>query len=351
MITLSITMDLLKLFKRHKLMLGLLALAVILGGCSKSGTMKVYKGSVFGTTYTVKFFSDAEFDARKRIDSVFDLVNSSMSTYIPDSKISRINKGDTTVVLDAPFKEVLNRSYRLAGKTYGYFDPTVGALADAWGFGPSGSFIAMDSAKVDSIMEFTGFSKLRLTPRGDRIIKSDPRVTLDFNAVAKGYAVDLIARVLIFEKVDNFLVEIGGEVVGLGENIDKQKPWIVGVENPNREEGPTYITTLKLDKKALASSGNYRKYRVDEQTGEKYVHTIDPKTGFTKKGNILGVSVLSNSCLKSDAIATGLMAMNQILVKDFALKNADVEILMVYLDENKEEKVWMTAGFSELVVE
>jgi len=235
MITRLTIMDLSKLFKTKSLVFGLIALALMFSSCSK-GTMKVYKGSVFGTSYTVKFFSDNEFDARKKIDSVFDMVNNSMSTYIPDSKISRINKGDTTVVLDAPFKEVLNKSYRIWRQTYGYFDPTVGALVDAWGFGPNEGFIKMDSAKVDSIMEFTGFQYIQLNISGTHINKSDPRVTLDFNAVAKGYAVDLVSRVLIGENVENFLVEIGGEVVALGQNIDTQKPWIVGVENPNKEE-------------------------------------------------------------------------------------------------------------------
>lgn len=351
MITRSITTDLLKLFKHYYQLLGLTIILLVSTGCSNGGNMKVYKGSVFGTSYTIKFFGGSDFDARRKIDSVFDLVNNSMSTYIPDSKISRINKGDTTVVLDAPFKEVLNKSYRIFGQTYGYFDPTVGALADAWGFGPSGTFVKMDSAKVDSIMQFTGFQKIKMNVQGTHLQKSDPRVTLDFNAVAKGYAVDLVARVLIAQQVDNFLVEIGGEVVGLGQNIDAQKPWVVGVENPNQESGNGILAAVKLNKKALASSGNYRKFRIDEETGEKYVHTIDPKTGFTKKGDILAISVLSNSCLKSDAIATGLMAMNQYLVKDFARKNANVDILMVYLDENEEEKVWMTTGFNELIVE
>lgn len=350
MITRLITKDSLKSNSVFTLALGFIVISFAFTSCGSNG-MKVHKGTVFGTSYTVKFFSDKKFDSRKKIDSVFQLVNSSMSTYIPDSKISRINKGDTTVILDAPFKEVLSRSYRIWGQTYGYFDPTVGALADAWGFGPSGHFIEMDSTKVDSIMEFTGFSKIKLTSEGDRILKADPRVTLDFNAVAKGYAVDLVARVLITEKVDNFLVEIGGEVVASGQNLESEKPWVVGVENPNREASNQFIAAVTLDKKALASSGNYRKFRIDEGTGEKYVHTIDPKSGFTKKGDILGISVLSTSCLKSDAMATGLMAMNQYLVKDFARKNADIEILMVYLDENEEEKTWMTAGFQELVVE
>jgi thiamine biosynthesis lipoprotein len=318
--------------------------------CGKDGAI-TKSGEALGTTYQVKYFSDSNINVQQQIDSIFDLVNASMSTYIPTSKISRVNAGDSTVVLDDAFKEVLAHSYRIWKETNGYFDPTVGALVNAWGFGPGKPIANMDSVKVDSLRQFTGFGKIRLTYDGNKILLGENQPYLDFNAVAKGFTVDLIGRMLDEYKIENYLVEVGGELIAKGINVAKESDWVVAIENPKQEEASPFITSLKLKNKALASSGNYRKFRIDEKTGTKYVHTIDPTTGFTKQGDIVAISVLTDTCLRADALATGLMAMNQYLVKLYARNHEDVEIYMVHLDDKGEQKVWMTKKFSELLAD
>lgn len=317
--------------------------------CNDHKTVTI-AGPALGTSYQIKYFSETEMDIQARIDEVIDRVNQSMSTYIPDSKISRINKGDTTVVIDDAFREVLNHSYRIWVKTNGYFDPTVGALVNAWGFGPEKGLKKMDSARVDSIMQFTGFGKITTTSDG-RIQKADPRVYLDFNAIAKGYTVDLMARMLDSLNIENYLVEIGGEVIAKGINLEKNTDWVVAIDNPRQEIERTYAATLRLKDRAMASSGNYRKFRIDPMTGEKYVHTIDPKTGYTKKSNLLAVSVIAKTCMEADAYATAFMAMELGLVKSFVTIDKSLEVFVVYLDENGEEKIFMTHNFNEMLME
>ena len=171
-------------------------IVVLLGGCSlEQGTVKNQTiGNALGTTYSIIYLADKEIDYQQEIDSVFAVVNQSMSTYWPDSDITKINQGDSTLVVDAMFKEVFELSRGVYEKSNGYFDPTVGTLVNAWGFGP-GQQIAMDSTTVDSLLQYVGFDKVQLTNKGT-ISKANPAVFFDFNAVAKGYAIDRLGALL-----------------------------------------------------------------------------------------------------------------------------------------------------------
>ena len=251
-------------------------------------------GGALGTSYSITYLTKENQNYQQEIDSVFEVINQSMSTYWPDSDISRINNGDSTLQVDQMFREVFALSKAVHQKTEGYFDPTVGVLVNAWGFGP-GKLMALDSTKVDSLLQYVGFDKVRIT--GDnRILKTHPEIRFDFNAIAKGYAIDRLAIMLDDKGVDNYLVEVGGEIVAKGENKLKQKPWTLGVDDPQVEQGRRLKITLELKNGALASSGNYRKFRIDSITGEKYVHTIDPRSGYTKNSNVLSASVIAPSC-------------------------------------------------------
>ncbi|MBT8180429.1 MAG: FAD:protein FMN transferase [Eudoraea sp.] len=305
-------------------------------------------GGALGTSYSITYLTEKELDLKSEIDSVFEVINHSMSTYIPDSDISRINKGDTTVRIDQMFREVFQLSQEVYSNTNGYFDPTVGALVNAWGFGP-GDIVEMDSSKVDSILQFVGLDKVRLNSDGT-ITKNDPRIFIDFNAIAKGYAIDRLAILLDQKDIENYLIEVGGEIISKGENKIKNKSWIVGIDDPQIEEGRRLKLTLKLADKAMASSGNYRKFRIDSITGQKYVHTIDPKTGYTRNSNILAVSVIANDCARADAYATAMMAME--LAESKKLLNLDEELdaYIIYLEKDGEVAEFMTPGFKKLVV-
>ncbi|WP_396633638.1 FAD:protein FMN transferase [Maribacter sp. R86514] len=305
-------------------------------------------GGALGTSYSIISITPEEMDLQQEIDSVFAVVNQSLSTYIPESDISRINSGDTTVVVDKMFQEVLDFSKSIHQETSGFFDPTVGTLVNAWGFGPERQ-ISMDSLKIDSLLNFVGLDKVTLDDN-HRIVKANPNIYLDFNAIAKGYAIDRLATMLDAKSIENYLIEVGGELVAKGKNTIKDKFWTVGIDDPEMEGSRATKILIHLNDKALASSGNYRKYRVDEETGKKFVHTVNPITGYTQISNTLAVTVLADNCATADAYATAFMAMN--LDEAFKLinENEKLEAYIIYIDENGITKEYSTEGFKSVVV-
>lgn len=321
---------------------------LILSSCSKGINRNYNSGEAMGTTYNIIYLTGEPMDLQEQFDSVFRDVNASMSTYIPESDISRINSGDSTVVIDSMFRDVMAISGEVHAKTGGYFDPTVGVLVNAWGFGP-GSTMEMDSATVENLLEYVGFEKLVIRP-DFTIGKQHSGILLDFNAVAKGYTIDRLAAVLDRNGVAHYLVEVGGELVGKGMNLLKEKPWVVGIDDPQVEEGRALKIRVQLKDKALASSGNYRKFRVDSVSGRKYVHTIDPISGFTKDSNVLAASVLANSCAVADAYATAFMAMDLDESIKLLVEQKELEAYIIYLDEEGKTKEFMTTGFEEIIL-
>lgn len=328
---------------------GILWAAIFLFGCGPSGPLQeqVYRGGALGTSYAIKLYAPDDTPFEGAIDSVFEVVNQSLSTYIPDSDISRINRGDTSVVVDAMFQEVFRASGEIYERTGGYFDPTVGILVDAWGFGP-GAQLAMDSARVDSLLRYVGFEKVRLGKDG-RLQKAHPGIRLDFNAIAKGYAVDRLAVMLEEAGIRDYLVEVGGEIRASGQNRDRKAPWVVGIEDPRAAGNRATIRTIRFTDRAMASSGNYRKFRIDSVTGQKYVHTIDPHTGFSRNSNILATSVLAATCMEADGYATALMAMELEESEALLSKSPGLEGYIIYVDAKGETRELMTPGFRELV--
>ncbi len=339
-------------FGMTKLMLLILFLTIlglILNSCDseKKHIKNQNVGGALGTSYSIIYLSGSKLDFQTEIDSVFDVVNQSMSTYISTADISKINKGDSTVVIDKMFKEVFELSKEIHRKTDGYFDPTVGTLVDAWGFGP-GEQIALDSVKVDSLLKYVGFDKVELTSHGT-IKKERPEIKFDFNAIAKGYAIDRLASMLDENGISDYLVEVGGEVVGKGMNRIKEKDWVVGIDDPTDEGSGQARQLINLKNRAMASSGNYRKFRIDEETGEKYVHTIDPKTGYTKNSSTLAVTVLAKDCATADAYATAFMAMDMIDVEKLLLNLDSIDAYIIYSDAQGSIKEFLTDGFKKVV--
>ncbi len=305
-------------------------------------------GDAFGTTYNIQYESKEDFQEALKL--VFDRVNQSMSTYMPTSDISRINQGDTTVVVDEMFKEVFTTSKDIWVKTKGAFDPTVGTLVNAYGFGPTKSLKNIDSTKVDSLMQFVGMEKVEITS-ADRIRKQYPEIYLDFNAIAKGYTLDLLAKVLDEKGVPNYLIELGGEVVAKGKNPDKDALWAVGIDNPTISDGVEIYKVLTLEDRAMASSGNYRKFIEDPDTGQKFVHSINPDTGWPQKSNVLSVTVLAENCKLADAYATSFMIMELEETKTFLNNNSQLDVYIIYTDDEGNLQEWMTDGFEDVIVE
>lgn len=328
--------------------IGVLLTIIALSACSDRKPKAIYnQGHAFGTTYFIQYYSSEDQNLKPGVDSVIAAINQSVSTYIPDSDISRINRGDTTVVVDEYFKEAYLISARLHEETEGYFDPTVGVLRNAYGFGEVKPMERIDSLVLDSLMKYVGFNKVRIT-EDNRVYKEFPQIYFDFNAVAKGSGLDHIGDYLESKGITDYLIELGGEILAKGENIAKGKPWVVGIETPDSDlDNRSYEATVQLKNEGLAASGNYRKFRVDSITGIKYVHTINPLTGSAEKSDVTSATVIAPTCGEADAYATSFMAMG--FERSVALLNnlPGVDAYLTYTDENGEDKVYITTAFKE----
>lgn len=320
----------------------------------KQSKINVLKGTIFGTYYIIKYnhtHLNSKTDLQKGIDSVFNKINKSLNTYIPDSDISKINKGDTTIVTDKLFKDVFKLSEKIYKQTNGYFDPTIGNLRNAYGFGDTKPLKNISQKQLDSILQYTGLQKVKLLTDG-KITKLHPQIYLDFNAIAKGYAVDKIIEYFNTAKVEDISVEIGGEVRVKGKNPTKNKAWSIGIESVNsKTENRTTRAIIALKNKAIAGSGNFRKNRTDPISGKKYVHTINPLTGKAEQGNILSAYVIANTCAEADGYATALMAMDIEKSKKITNSLKNIDAYLVYSDEKGNIKTFITKGFQKIILE
>lgn len=309
------------------------------------------EGEALGTTYHISYFSDQSIDIEKSLDSIFDLVNGSMSTYQSDSDISRINRGEVDVKVDEMFREVFELSAQVYRESGGYFDPTVGDIVNLYGFGSEQGVTDPDSTMADSLMKFVGMDKVELTDDGV-LVKKYPEVYIEFNAIAKGYAIDVIGDFLDAQDVDNYLIELGGELLAKGKNLTKDTYWRVGVDAPQSDaEKREMIAVLELRNRAMATSGNYRKFRVDPETGTQYVHTINPLTGFPERGDLLSATVLAPNCALADAYATAFMAMGYERAKALVEGLQDIDVFFLYLDQDGQKKEYLTSGLQEVIID
>ncbi|MGB2171681.1 MAG: FAD:protein FMN transferase [Flavobacteriaceae bacterium] len=280
-------------------------------GCQSGPKTVSHSGYALGTTYNIQYAPlEADYErVQKGVDSLFFDINKSLSTYLPESDISKINRGDTALVVDHHFKAVFHKANIVWHKSDGYFDPTVGAWVNAYGFGPDKPLKTISAKQRDSLMNITGWAKLSID-KSSRVIKRHPSIYIDFNAIAKGYTVDVIANYLKSLGSQNHLVEIGGEIVALGHSPKTNAAWKIGIDNPlQKGDNRTLQNIQTLTNQALATSGNYRKFRVDESTGEKYVHSINPLNGLPSRSKVLSASVKAPDCMTADAYATALMIM------------------------------------------
>ncbi|WP_435261569.1 FAD:protein FMN transferase [Tenacibaculum sp. nBUS_03] len=311
---------------------GILVLFVFFG-CNEKEEKNIVKlkGVVFGTTYNITYLD--KINHQKSIDSLFGLVNKSLSTYIPTSDISKINKGDSTVVVDDMFVDVFEIAKRIYSETNGYFDPTIGRLIDAYGFGSGREKKDLSSEEITELMKGVGFDKVKLLNR--KVYRETSNIEFNVNAFAKGYGVDVIGWFLESKKIKNYLVEIGGEIRARGKKHGKL--WKVAIEKPNVDGTRSLQKIIELNDESMATSGNYRKYKVNEN-GEKIVHTVNPKTGLAFESNLLSVSVrLKGDCADVDAYATAFLAMGLDKTKEFLLKHPELKVVLLY--NNKDNKL------------
>lgn len=309
---------------------------------SNTGRWQEDSGPVFGTFYSVKYQSPERFD--KEIREVLAGVDASFSIFNDSSTVSRLNHGDSTFS-DTLFTYALVWATQIARETRGAFDFTVGPLVNAWGFGfKSGTFPT--ESQVDSLREFVGYEKLyweHSRERGGLIRRSDPRMMMDFGAIAKGYGVDCVARLLESKGVGNYMVMIGGEVVVRGQNPEGN-PWTIGVEEPvdSRDSiASTYNKILHLTDCAVATSGNYHNYFY--HNGKKISHTIDPRTGYPATTSMLSATVIASTCMQADAYATSFMVMGPDSARAFLAKHSDLRAYFIY-EEDGQRRTWQSKG-------
>ena len=311
---------------------------LLLGISCKQATDQSIKiaGNAQGTTYHISFIPGDSAINKEAIDSIFRVIDSSLSTYVPASIISRINKNDTSVAVDDYFIDVFNRSLAISASTDGFFDVTVAPLINAWGFGFT-KRAQVDSALVDSLLDFVGYKRVYL--EGKKLIKGKPQLMIDFNAIAQGYTVDILAAFLESKGISNYLVELGGEVKAKGKK-SKEHYWTVGIDQPNEEvtDGRPLTAVIQLNNRALATSGNYRKFYIEN--GKKRAHIIDPHTGYPATHTLLSATVLAGDCATADAYATAFMVMGMERAKNFLSEHPELQLEVFFIYD--ESGVWKT---------
>ena len=300
------------------------------------------EGQIFGTTYHITYAGTNDLD--KEIRAELQRVDDALSMFNKQSVLSKFNRNEKYDVSNARFNDVVRLSLQLSRETDGAFDITVAPLVNEWGFGFKHRE-RINASKIDSLRAFVGYDKLFY--EGNRLNKRDSRVTIDCGAVAKGYGVDCVARLLSSKGCTNYMVEIGGEVVVKGKNA-KGKKWTIGINKPVDDSTKTVSevqSILHVSDCGIATSGNYRNfYYVD---GRKVSHTIDPKTGQPVQHSLLSATVLTPSCAKSDALATSFMVMGLDRAKAFLAKHKDVQAYFIFADGQGKYNVWMTEGMQK----
>jgi thiamine biosynthesis lipoprotein len=321
-------------------------LLLFAGLCYGQGPIRI-EGNAQGTTYHITYFDLQNRDFSSDIETILQEFDKSVSTYLPTSLISQINANKKNVIVDAYFITCFNKAKEIWKNTNGAFDPTVYPLVNAWGFGP-GKKQKIEKHKIDSILKFVGFNLIEL--KGNKVVKKDPRVALDFNAFAQGYSVDVISEFLSLKGIRSYMVEIGGEVYAKGKKPDGDN-WKVGIEKPidNKESENPLKAIAKLENMAIATSGNYRRFIIED--GIKYAHHIDPKTGYPTKNNLLSASVFSKECISSDANATGILVMGLEKAKAFLEQHQELQAYLIYSDDQGNYQTYETPGIKTILSE
>ena len=303
------------------------------------------KGMIFGTVYHVTYQNSDNLN--DQIVAELNKVDSSLSMFNKQSVITKVNNNQD-IEVDQMFGDVFTLARTVSADTDGAFDITVAPLVNAWGFGfKSGNMPSRHT--IDSLRTFVGYKRVEM--HDNRIVKADPRVMLDCSAIAKGYGCDVVAELLRRKGIDNFMVEIGGEVVTSGIS-EKRVPWKIGVTKPSDDSlsvNNELQTVLNITDKAMATSGNYRNFYY--KNGKKYAHTIDPATGYPVQHSLLSATVISDRCAKADAYATAFMVMGLEKAKKVLDRHRDLMAYLIYSDHKGEYKVWFSPSLRDKIIE
>ena len=302
--------------------------------------MVSFSGETQGTTYHIKYRDERQRSFQKEIDSLLAEIDKSLSIYRPDSEISQFNRSMSHRFRLPHFYAVLKKSAEVFRATKGAFDPTVLPLVEAYGFGPTkgpkGEFV-----NVDSLLQYVGFQYI--TFDSVLVVKQKPNICLDLNSIAQGYSVDQVASLLEAQNIQQYMVEIGGEVRTKGQKNAGQ-PWTIGIENPLH---PAKLQTkMNLTNRAMTTAGNYRNRY--EANGQLFSHIVNPKTGEMEKSSILSVTVFANDAITADGHDTAFFVMGLDAVKEFLVNRKDMDVYILYSDEAGQLKTYSTDGLKNL---
>jgi thiamine biosynthesis lipoprotein len=295
------------------------------------GDYVTISGLALGTSFKITY---KDYKKRNYYDSVVNIFNrfeNSLSLYRENSIISKVNRNED-VILDDYFINMFNRAQEITEQTDGAFDISAAPLFEVWGWGEKKK-IKVTPQMIDSLKQYTGMDKIRV--EGRKMIKNNPNVRINANAIAKGYCSDIVAEFIERQGIKDYLVEVGGETVIKGKNRSG-KDWRIGVDKPfdgNMIPGQSLQAVVNVSDKSLATSGDYRRYYIEN--GIKYSHTIDPKTGYSAKQNVLSVTVIAHDCMTADALATAFMVMGVEKTKEFLKQYPDIEVFLLYSDKEE----------------
>lgn len=296
---------------------------------NKSNTPIRMEGSTMGTSWHVTAFDPEQRNLQHELDSLLLLVNRSISTWDSTAEISRFNQSERGIAFQLPyFLPPLKVSSLVHAASGGAYDPTVMPLVNAWGFGPE-KISTPDTARILKTLEFIGFGKIRITE--DSVLKSDPRVQLDFSAIGQGYGADVVAEYLRSKGIQDMLVELGGEGMAIGINRESGKPWKLGLVDPR--DPKKFIGYIELTNRSFSTSGNYFNYR--EVDGLRYSHTIDPSTGFPAERAIMSATVFAEDCATADAWATAFMTMGHEKAIELLKQHPEIDALLLWSAQNE----------------
>ena len=323
----------------NKLLIGFLLTGLILSGCRETKPVFAnFTGYAQGSTYSIVYENKKNMDPaelKQKVEKILSNFDMSLSNYKDSSIISRINRNED-VIPDSFLTEAFRRSVEISALTDGAFDITVGPLVKAWGFGPD-AHKTFTEAKRDSLLKLVGMDKVSMV--NGKLVKSNPNILFDFNAIAQGYSVDVVSHFFDGLGIKNYLVEIGGEVRAKGKKAGKL--WRIGIDKPednNMTPGQSLQAIIRLSDKSISTSGNYRKFYIED--GIKYSHEINPKTGYPAKNTLLSASVIADDCAMADGLATAFMVMGKEKTIEFLRIHPEYEAFLVYSDETGNFNTW-----------
>ncbi len=329
-----------------RLLLGVCCVLALLSSCVNQPQKIVLQGLAQGSYYAITYFDELNRNFQHEIDSIFHAVDMSVNLWVDSSVISKVNRNEE-VTLDSIFIDNFRIAQKAASLSDGYFDPTISPIVAAWGF----SYKSGDSITpqlIDSLKQLVNYQKIRI--ENGKVVKENPNMKLDFNAIAQGYTSDLIASFLESRGIKNYLVDTGGEIMARGSKPNGQ-PWIVGIEKPakNWDSEQVVQTRITLRDKGLVTSGSTRKYV--ERNGRRYSHCIDPKTGYPVEHNVLSATVMAENSVWADALASICMVMGMEKSLPLIESMDGVEVYYIFVNDQNELETFATEGFQKLIID